>query len=722
MFRRKCEVKQSDLTDCGPACLASVARWHRLRLSLSWIRRAVATGQLGTTIAGLIAGAQAIGLLAKGVKGPAEALPSVPLPAIAHGRLAGGGYHFVVLYAWRKNAARVMDPASGRMEKWSHQRFLTFWSGALVILTPGESFVPGDRTLSPARRLWQLLRPHRSVFVQALLGALVTTVLGLGTSLYVQQIVDSVIPDGNAALLNLLALAMAASAGIRLVVGVLQALLSLQTAQRIDATLVLGYYRHLFQLPQSFFDTMRIGEITSRVADAIKIRNFLNNTLPTLVLNPLILVFSFGTLLAWSPPLALVSGALLPANLVVYWIINRCNRTWQRRIMERSADLDAHLVESLGAQSLIRHFRLENSVGLRAETRLVRLLRATGKASLAAIAGGSATGFATSIYVIALLWLGARLVLQARLSTGELMSCYALSAYLTGPITTLIGLNSALQEAAIATDRLFEIMDLETSRDEGVADVELPPSGIDFERVTFRHAGRSPVLDEISFRIEPAAITALTGESGSGKSTLLALLQRLHTPESGRILLGSRDLRLCRLDSLRRAMACVPQQTHLLAGTVLENIAPGNDPPDFPRLLAACRRAGALEFIERLPRGFLTLLNENGLNLSGGQRQRLALARALYLDPPILLLDEPSSALDQEAEGDLAFLLQQLRAAGRTVIVAAHSARLIATADRVIHLAHGRARITDRQPDGIAASASTLPCQDNVAASPLTIS
>jgi ATP-binding cassette subfamily B protein len=711
MWRRRCEVKQSDASDCGPACLVAVARWHRLRLALGWTRRAVATTRAGTTIAGLIDGARQVGLLAKGVKGPPESLPSVPLPAIAHCRLPTGAFHFVVLFDWRKDFARVMDPATGRSEKWSRERFLGVWTGALIILAPGESFTTGDRTVRPWRRLWRLLQPHRTVFVQALLGAVVTTILGLGTSVYVQKIVDSVIPNGDRPLLNILAVAMLASIGLRAVLGFLQSTLSLQTAQKIDAALVLGYYEHLLRLPQTFFDTMRVGEITSRVADAIKIRNFLNGSLLALVLNPLVLVFSVGAQFAYSPLLALVSLALLPANLAVYGFMNALNRTWQRRILELGADLDAHLVESLGAQSLIRNFQLERNAAFRTENRLVRLLRATGQASLGAFTGGSAMGLATSVYTVALLWFGARLVLEARLSIGELMSCYALSGYLTGPMAALIGLNSSVQEATTATDRLFEIMDLEVVRDDGVAEFDSTDADIIFEQVTFHHASRPPVVEEISFRIESGRITALAGPSGSGKSTLLALLQRIHSPDCGRIRLGAHDLRTYRIDSLRRNLACVPQQTQLLAGTVLENLAPADSIPDPPRVLAACRQAGALEFIERLPQGFLTLLGENGVNLSGGQRQRVAIARALYLNAPILLLDEPTSALDEQAEADLSCLLQQLRASGRTVIVAAHSPRLLALADCVIHLANGRVRCSPAR--------ASSPVRDELISSPI---
>jgi ABC-type bacteriocin/lantibiotic exporter with double-glycine peptidase domain len=691
MNLRRFEVKQADTADCGPACLVSIARACRLKLPITTVRRIVRTGRAGTTAADILQGAAQLGFAAKGVKGPPEALPSVPLPAIAHCLMDGRRPHYVVLVAWTPKFARVMDPAVGRVEKWTPAKFLAAWTGVLILLAPGEDFQPGDRTVPPWRRLWSILRPHRGVLAQAFCGAIVTTVLGLAMSLYVQKIVDAVIPEGNRPLLNLLGVGMLAVLGFKILLGVFQSLLSLRTAQKIDAALILAYYRHLLRLPQPFFDTMRVGDIASRVADAVKIRNFLNTSLLSLLLNPLVLLVSLGAIFLYSAKLAGLSLALVPCNAVIFGVADRINRVCSRRIMEHSADFEAQLVESLHAQAVIRHFRLEGQAGLKMETRLVRLLRTTWRAAVGSLGCSTAVTVVTSAYSMGLLWLGAGQVLDARLSPGELMSCYTLSSYLTGPMVALIGLNGAIQEALIATDRLFEIMDLELEADQGLIDFSPVHAGdIRFEHVTFRHAGRAATLQDVCLHLPGGKITAIVGESGCGKSTLIALLPRIHAPEQGRIFIGGHDVRYFRLASLRRNLAVVSQQTHLLSGTVLENLAPGDYQPDVARILEICRRTGVLGFIEQLPQGFLTHLGEDGLNLSGGQRQRLALARALYLDAPILLLDEPSSALDSQSEETLMRVLRELRGEGRTILLAAHHPRLVGIADHVVTLASGR--------------------------------
>jgi ABC-type bacteriocin/lantibiotic exporter with double-glycine peptidase domain len=692
--------KQRDRTDCGAACFAWICDHHGLRLPIARLRSELGTDRAGTNAAAMVQAAHRLGFTAKGVKGPPDALPSVPLPAIAHCLVDGRLLHYVVLVEWRRGHARVMDPAVGRIEKWPHEKFKAAWTGVLILLAPGERFEAGDRTVSPWRRLWTLLRPHRSVVLQSLLGAIVTTVLGLGMSVYVQKIVDHVIPDGNRPLLNLLGVAMLVVLGFRLLLGWSQSLMSLRLAQKIDAALILAYYRHLLRLPQPFFDTMRVGEIASRVADAVKIRSFLNQTLLNLVLNPLILLLSLGAMFLWSWKLAALSLLLLPVNAGIYWIVNRLNREYQRRAMERAADFEAQLVESLAAQPVLRSCRLEDHATLKTEARLVRLLKTTWTAAWGGAATNSAATLVTQAYLVGLLWLGAGLVLEAGLTPGQLMSCYTLASYLASPVLALIGANASIQEALIATDRLFEVMDLELEADRGGIELDAAGAGdIRFERVAFKHAGRSATLQDIMLTLPRGAISVLVGDSGCGKSTLLALVQRLYEPQAGRILIGDHDIRYHTLASLRRNLAVVHQQPQLLSGTILENLAPGEFQPDLRRLVALCRDIGIAEFIESLPQGFLTPLSENGAGLSGGQRQRLALVRALYQDAPILLLDEPTSALDAGSESRLLELLRRLRAEGRTIVVATHTARLPAAADLVVTLADGRI-VSTRQPDG----------------------
>ncbi|HET9808363.1 MAG TPA: ATP-binding cassette domain-containing protein, partial [Candidatus Limnocylindria bacterium] len=285
---------------------------------------------------------------------------------------------------------------------------------------------------------------------------------------------------------------------------------------------------------------------------------------------------------------------------------------------------------------------------------------------------------------------GSVLVMERRLTPGELMSSYALLGYLTGPILTLIAANRTVQDALIAADRLFEIMDLEGDRvSAGATTTKAVGGDVELDHITFRYGARTPALRDVTLRFPRGAITAVVGESGSGKSTIAALVQRVYAVEEGRVRIGGIDVRYLDTDALRKLVSAVPQRIDLLAGSVIDNIALGDPEPDVRRALDAAHAAGIAETIERLPGGFDAQLGENGATLSGGERQRLAIARALYRDSEILILDEATSSLDGPSVARVRRMMEERRARGRTVIVIAHDLDLVAEADHVVVLRDG---------------------------------
>jgi ATP-binding cassette subfamily B protein len=638
----------------------------------------------------MVEAATRLGFVARGVRGPVQSLPKVPLPAVAHLVLERALQHFVVVYAANGNEVRVMDPRDGQVHRLSATDFAERWSGVLVLMVPGPEFTGGERGTSPLRRFWQLARPQRALLSQALVGAVAYTVLGLSTAVYVQKLVDYVIVDGNRELLNLMSVVMLALVAVQVYLGSAKNRLSLRAGQKMDAALILGYYRHLLRLPQRFFDTMRVGEVISRVNDAVKIRAFINSTSLDLAVNVLVVAFSFALMLLYSWRLTLVAAAILPLYAAVYLVANRVNRRNQRIIMERSAELESHLVESLGAAGTVRCFGLERAMEMRAERRTVRLLSPVYRAGITAIFAGSGAELASRLATVAVLWTGTVLVLDLRLTPGELMSFYALLGYLTAPVASLITANQSVQDALIAADRLFEILDLEMA-DEGSATMEEDRRcDVVFDGVCFHYGGREALFRGLSFTARSGEITAIVGESGCGKSTLAGLLQALYPLESGHVRIGGLDVRQLSRASLRRVVGVVPQRVDLFAGDVVENIAIGDPAPDFAQLLRVCDRLAITRFVEALPRGFQTHLGENGATLSGGQRQRIAIARALYRDPRVLLLDEATSSLDSVAERCVQQTLAGLRARGRTILVIAHRLATVAGADRIVVVEGGR--------------------------------
>ena len=692
LSRRKkhIQIKQHDFTDCAAACIASVLGWYKKEVPIARIRQLAATDQKGTTAWGIIQAARSLDLTAKGVKGSKDDLPDIPLPAIAHVVVKGLLHHYVVIYAVKANKIQVMDPAIGKLEWMELSQFTESWTGVLVLLSPQQGFQTGSEKTSVLRRFTYLLRPHRSILFQVMLGAMMFTLLGLSTAIFLQKIVDYVIPDGNRNLLNLLGIAMIVILGVKVLLNHAQVLLTVKTGQQIDSRLILGYYKHLLKLPQQFFDQMRVGEIISRMNDAVKIRAFINEALISTAVNVFIVLFSFGLMFTYYWKLAFVIFLVVPVYGLIYYLSNRINRRTQRKLMENGADLEAQLVESIHAAKTIKRFGLEDYANLKTETRFIRLLKTVYQSATNSLWVGNANQLATGMATLLLLWLGTTFVLDKIITPGELLSFYAIIGYFTGPIGSLIGMNKTIQDAVIAADRLFEVMDLEREETANQSALTTEMVGdITFTDVRFEYGSRTTVFEKLNLRIPKGKLVAIVGESGSGKTTLMALAQRIYPVNSGKISIGDYDIRYLTSDSLRRIIGVVPQDIHLFAGNIVENIALGDVNPEMDRILAICKELGLSEFIETLPAGFNTYIGENGTQLSGGQRQRIAIARALYRRPEILVLDEATSSLDSISESHIQRVVANFNAAGKTVVVIAHRLSTVMNADKIVVLDRG---------------------------------
>jgi len=691
-MKKSVKIKQHDITDCGAACLASISSYYGLRMPVSRIRQYASTDQKGTNVLGLIEAAEKLGFTAKGVKGPFESLFNIPKPAIAHVIIGNGLQHYVVIYKITKQHIVLMDPGSGKIIRKPHSEFKNEWSGVLVLLAPDQKFTTGNEITSPVKRFIQLINPHRSIMTQALFGAVIYSLLGLSTSVYVEKIVDYVLVDGNLNLLNLLSVTMIVLLILRIYMGVMKGMFALKTGQKIDAALILGYYKHLMKLPQRFFDTMRTGEIISRINDAVKIRAFINNIALDMFVNVLIVVFTFGLMFLYYWKLALVVLSAIPLYVLIYHIYNRVNKKYLRKNMENTAELESQLVESLNASSTIKQFGLENYSNLKTETKFIKLLGSTYHSVKYSILSVSITTFIAGAITISVLWIGSVYVLRQQITPGELMSFYALTGYILAPLASLIDTNRVIQDALIAADRLFQIMDLEREEkpSEKINMTNLPSGNILFKNVSFRYGSRIKVFKNLNLTIKNQKFTAIVGESGSGKTTLMSLLQNIYPLQSGSIELGKYNINMISNESLREMVGVVPQRIDLFAGSIAENIAVGELEPDMQRVVDICHALGLIKMIEKLSGGFSAWVGENGVSLSGGERQRIAIARAVYKNPQILILDEATSSLDSASEQYVQQTLRLLKESNKTVIVIAHRLSTVMNADEIIVLSEGK--------------------------------
>jgi len=376
------KIKQHDIKDCGAACLASIGNHYKVNLPIARIRQYANTDKRGTNVLGMIEAAEKMGFTAKGVKGGMDAIDKIPLPAIAHVVVKEQLHHYLVIYKVEcvleqskinnlKSKILVMDPAYGKMETHTFEEFQKIWSGVLILFAQNDDFRIYNEKVSPLKRFWHLVQPHKTILVQALVGAVLFTVLGLAMSIYIQKITDYVLVEGNRNLLNLLSVSMIVIIMLQAYIGSKKSVFVMKTGQLIDAKLILGYYKHLLHLPQRFFDTMQIGEITSRINDAVKIRSFINEVAIEMIVNVFIVIFSFTLMFTYYWKLALVILFVIPFYAGIYVVLNKFNKKVERKIMENAAELETQLVESVTHIRTVKEFGIEDFSNLKTENRFV---------------------------------------------------------------------------------------------------------------------------------------------------------------------------------------------------------------------------------------------------------------------------------------------------------------------------------------------------------------
>lgn len=692
MRKKKLCVQQHDISDCAIACLVSIARYYKRPANYARIRQLSETDQQGTNILGILEASKKIFLSARGVKGTTDSLSKVPLPAIAHVIKEGMLHHYVVIYRFEKEHLQIMDPAEGKIVRMKAQTFHKIWSGILVLFAPDEEFkrIPGEDAVW--RRFLHLVKPHQGILLQSFMGAIIYSILGLSISVYVQKLIDYVLPFENRNLLNLMSMLLLIIIFFKILIGVIKDIFMLKIGQKIDIALIMGYYRHLFRLPQRFFDTMKVGEIISRVNDAIKIRHFISSISMEIMVNLLIVVFTliFMFFLSWR--IALLFLFIIPFYMGMYYVYNKFNRKNQRQIMEKSADLESLMVESLQSASTVKRFNIEEKINLKTELKLTPLLRSVLLSSKNYIFSARGTEALAGILTLLLLWVGSLMVLHQQFSAGTLLSFYALTGYLLQPISQLIQSNQSMQDALIAADRLFQIMDLECDKREN-GNICLSATSIHhilFENVSFRYGTRRFVLHELSAKLEMGKINAIVGESGSGKSTIVSLILNQYNASSGRIRFGRYDIQYLNKESLQNMIGIVPQRIDLFSGTIAENIAIKTEEPDLQKVIDLIHMFNMQTIFEHFPQGLMTYIGENGMSLSGGEKQCVALLRALYHDPEILILDEATSALDPLLESKIRRGLLSFHARGKTIILIAHRLSTVTIANKIVVLKNGR--------------------------------
>ena len=709
-------VRQHDTTDCAAACLAMVCLHYKKEVTITRLRDMMGTDLKGTNLVGLQKAANELGFTTAAVRVDRENfLSDFSLPCIAQVITDQGLAHFVVVFkkttikddgARRKHMLQdaetrkeeeekgkkhkckdyviIGDPGT-ELKKISLDEFYKNFTGVLLLLNPTSEFKGGKiEKGGMMKRYINLLLPQKKLFFYAILSSIITTILGIASSMFNKILMDEVLPYGLNSLLVTLILVFSVVSITSTLIGFVRQWVLIHLSIKIDIPLMLGYFGHIFNLPMKFFATRKTGDITTRYSDANTIKSIFTSIALSLVMDISMAIITGIILFRMNAMLFSISLFMALVSILLVLVYKQPYKKINEESMAQSAALNSQMIESLRGIETVKCNANEQTELDNLEREYMKSLKISLRSSRISTTQGLISSFISTGFSMLTTYVGITQVLNGEMTLGGFMAFSTLSGYFTSPLSNLIGLQMQIQEASISMKRLTEIMDYPSEYEtaEGVEQSELDKveGDIEFKDVTFRYGNRAPALDHISFTIPAGKKVALVGGSGSGKSTITKLLLKYYEPESGTISVGGVDLDEYSNASVRRAIAYVPQNVELFSKTIYDNIRISRPEASLDEVKAAAKKADAHEFIRKLPDGYNTMLTGDGANLSQGQRQLLSIARAAVADPPALILDEATSALDNESEHIVQQSLEKL-AKGRTVFTIAHRLTTIKGAD-----------------------------------------
>jgi ATP-binding cassette, subfamily B, bacterial HlyB/CyaB len=536
-----------------------------------------------------------------------------------------------------------------------------------------------------------LLAAQRGILVQVLMASAFVQVLGLANPLLVQQVIDKVIVNANVNAMPTFGLLMVAFAALEGILTILRTYLFANTTLRLDLRLGTEVVRHLLRLPLGFFEKRPVGELSARLSELEKIRQFLTGTALTAVLDVVFSLMYVGVMFLYSVPLTVCVLLMLPVIMLSTVLVATIQRRLIRVRADHGAKVQSYLIEALGGMFTVKAQHMEGLVEATWRDRYVKYLTSGFTASNITTIFGSFSQFLNTLSGFLVLWVGAGLVIEGKLTLGGLIAFRILSGSVTGPFTRLSRLWQQVQEASLSMELLADIVEspLEADLQRDDAHVRMPniEGKVQCQDICFGFKPGQQQLSNVSLEIPAGAFVGVVGQSGSGKSTLVKLIPRLYQPQSGNILIDGFDISKVKLSSLRRQIGYVPQDSVLFEGSIRDNITLFSEFED-DEVIAAAKVANAHDFIMQLPDGYNTQVGERGGMLSGGQRQRIAIARVVASNPRLLIFDEATSALDYETERQVCAQLRR-HFSDRTVFFITHRLNTVAGADWIIYMQSG---------------------------------
>lgn len=692
---QKFYTAQVDENDCGVAALNMVLKYYGSNYTLAHLRNLAKTTNDGTTALGIVEAAKHLNLNAEAVRTDIDFFSDfqITFPVIVHVLKDNYLPHYYVVYQVTKTSLIIGDPdPTVNTTTISKARFIKEWTKIAIMITPNIKYKPTKEPRHTLINLVPLLIKQKKLISLIISAAFLTTLISIAGTYFFQLIIDTYLPQMLNNTLTLVAIGLIAAYLFQAAISYIQSLLTIILGQRLMVDIILKYVHHLFNLPMAFFATRHVGEITSRFSDASKIIDALGNIMMTVFLDMWILI-AVGAFLAYKNIiLFLISLIVIPIYIIIVWILKKTFHRLNQATMESSAIVNSAIIESLSGIETIKALTGESATKKKIDVLFCDLLR-KNLAYQKADQGQQAIKMATKlILTVVTLWIGTIFVMQHQLSLGQLLTYNALLLYFLTPLENIINLQSKLQSARVANNRLNEIylVQSEFSKPRMINESYQLNGDITVNNVNFKYGYSSNTLKNISLTIHRNQKVTIVGMSGSGKTTLAKLLIGFYEiqEQCGNIQINQHNINDISRKVLRQYINYIPQEPFIFSGTVLDNLLLGSRPNLTQETIdQACSFAEIKADIEKLSQGYYTKLSESGSDLSGGQKQRLSIARALLSPAKCLIFDESTSSLDTITEHKIISNLMDMK--GKTIIFIAHRLNIAAQTDKVIVLDKG---------------------------------
>jgi ATP-binding cassette, subfamily B, bacterial CvaB/MchF/RaxB len=686
-------IRQTEVAECGLAALTMVANYHGFDTDLGTLRRQFQPSQRGAALKSLIGMADQLGLTPRAVKLPLENLQHLHLPAILHWNMN----HYVVLERVVRGKALVHNPEGS--SRWIPIKELSdHFTGVALELRPTEEFEPlHRRERLRLSQLWRRVTGLKRAIVQTIVLSLVLEAFVLASPYYTQTAIDSALPALDYDLLTILALGFGLFTIINVGASLLRQFVLLSAGTSLGYGIASNVARRLFRLPVSWFQKRHVGDVLSRFQSVAPIQQFMTAGAVSAIIDGSLAIFTLVLMFLYSGLLTLAALTAFGLNAVIRALSFSAQRRAQEETIVATGREQLAMIESLRGIVTLRLFNRETARHLMWQTRLADSVNAS--VSLARVKIWQSTGntLIFGLETIVSVWIAIRLVIGGGFSVGMVFAYMAYKTQFLQRGASLIDQSIAFRMLSLHLERLSDIA--LADQDKSVAErihSQSPFQGrIELRNVSYRYSPTDPlVLEDINLVVEPGELVAITGPSGGGKTTLSKVLLSLIEPDEGELLVDGKPLHKFGYRNFREQIAAVLQEDSLFVGSLAENIALFDDEPDMERVAAAACAAAIHDDIEAMPMGYDTLVGDMGSALSGGQKQRLLLARALYRQPRLLVMDEGTSHLDAAREQMVNAAVAKL---GITRIIIAHRLETIISATRILSVDKGRlSDVSDR--------------------------